>query len=188
MIKRVELKIGNGFFDIVYGDSFSVECKEAPFLCYAENDIWHVVSNPEPGENCNAVITLPKGIKLEGFSIQLYDGAANICELDSGTADIEVKNASAEFTYIKARRISAKLGRGSMIINTQPLVAADFNCGFGEMIINLKKGNYRLKSLKGNGRVSIDSSAVPREFESGKPDGIQVNIRCGLGNVDVNFI
>lgn len=188
MVKRVELKIGNGFFDIVYGDSFSIECKEVPFLCYEENDIWHVVSNPEPGESCNAVITLPKGIRLESFSVMLYDGAANVCEINSGMVDIEIRNATAEFEYIKARRINATLGKGSAVINAQPQVAAEFDCGFGDMLINLKKGNYKIKSVRGNGRVSIGSSAVPREFESDEPNGVKVNLRCGLGNVDVNFI
>ncbi len=188
MVKRVELKIGNGFFDIVYGTGFGVECKEAPFLCYEENNIWHVVSNPEQGESCNAVITLPEGIELEGFSLILYDGAAKLCRLNCGMVDIEVRNATAECEYIRARRINAMIGKGSAVINAQPQVAAVFDCGFGDMIVNLKKGNYKIKSVRGNGRVSIDSSAVPREYESGESNGIKVDLRCGLGNLDVNFI
>ncbi len=188
MVKRVELKLGNGFFDIVYGDSFGIECKEAPFLCYEENGVWYVVSSPDVGESCNAVITIPKTAVFESFFIKLYDGAAHICEINSGAVDMKIRNAAAEFEYIKARRINAVLGKGSALINAHPLVGADFDCGFGDMIINLKKGDYKIKSVRGNGRVSIDSSAVPREFESGNRNGTKLNLRCGLGNIDLNFI
>lgn len=188
MIKRVELEIGNGFYTIVYGDVFGVECEETPFLCYEENDVWHAVSSPETGENCNAVITLRKDIKLEEFSMRLCNGAAKMCSFSCGTVDIEMKNARVEFEYIKSRRMNFKLGKGSAVINAQPLVGANFECGFGDMLIFLKRGEYKIKSTRGNGRVSIDSSALPREFMSNADNGINVNLRCGLGNIDVNFI
>lgn len=188
MIKRVELDIKNGFFNIICGNSFEVSCPDAPFLVYEENNVWHVVSSPDTGKSCHATVTLPKNSYLEEFSLKIANGAVKVCEIDCGAAEIHITDSGAEFESIKARRIKATLGKGNAVINARPLVEASFNCGFGNMLVNLKKSKYKINSLCGAGVVTVNSHELPRSFESAENSGTKINIRCGLGKTEVRFI
>ena len=186
-MKSIVMELSNGYFEIARGDAFSADGGGAPFLCYAENGIWHVICSPDGGAAYDAKITIPRGFKAEDIMITLKDGSLSACELDAGMARLDLAAASGSFAAVRARRVNISLRRGSAVVSAAPSVGMEINCGYGELTVNLARSDrgYRYSCERGSGGIIIGSEAVGRRYEGGEPDGVPIGIRCGLGNVSI---
>lgn len=189
-IKGIDLKLANGVFEISYGDELKITDNGSPLLIYIENGILYVAVSPDNGIGYDVNIILPQGLKTEFMNIKLCDGALYSDVINTGSFDIDIKNSSCEIKMINSRRLNATLGKGNAIINSKPLISASFNCGMGDMTVNLDKNErgYILSAKHGTGSIKINSADLPREYNSGDKDAVKIDLCCGMGNLNVNHI
>lgn len=189
-IKGIDLKLANGIFEISHGSELKISDGGSPLLVYIENGILYVAVSPDKGIGYDVKIVLPENRETEFINISLSDGALYSDSVNTGSFDIDIKNSSCEIKMIKARRINAQLGKGNAIINARPLIGASFNCGMGEMTVNLS-GNgrgYSLLATHGTGNIKINSVEVPREYKCSVKDGAEIDLCCGMGDLKLNYI
>lgn len=189
-IKGIDLKLANGIFEISYGNELKIADNGSPLLVYIENGILYVAVSPDNGIGYDVKIILPQGLITEFMTIKLCNGALYSDTVDTGSFDIDIKNSSCEIKMVKSRRLNATLGKGSAVINSRPLISASFNCGMGDMTVNLDKNErgYILSSKHGTGHIKINSVDVQREYNTGNRDGTKIDLCCGMGNLNVNYI
>lgn len=183
-IKGVELKLSDGVYTIEYGDDFSVDSGDVPFMVFVENNIWHVISDPERKSGNNARITLPRGFNPEGISlflknVRLYSGGLN-----GYIVELKLKNSEVKLNKIKAQHIKTDMSRGCLRMNAAPGGELYLDCGFGRVELSLagNKRGYMISSICGAGSVTLNGKKTGREYKDGTA-GVKVNIRCGLGDI-----
>ncbi|MGN0181931.1 MAG: hypothetical protein ACI4DP_05925 [Candidatus Ornithomonoglobus sp.] len=183
----VELELSNGDYRIIYGNRFEVS-SDVPFLHYTENNIWHVVSDPERKNGSDAVVMLPKDLELEFIKIKAGNAGIYSAGLCAGTAELELKRCRTRFRHITARRVIISAVHGNNDISLEPSIGADISCGFGYLKAELRKNirGYYIESLCGAGSLVIDGVRTGRNYKTGNADGIRINARCGLGNMIIN--
>lgn len=187
-MKSAALKLSGGHFNIIANGSFNARDISQPFLSYSESGVWHCVCRPERGIDYDAEISLGYGNVQESIFIAADNCAITACPLTSGTASISLKNSSAEFETIKARRIDLSLGLGSVYLKAAPSIGMNVECGAGIMNIMLKSNNrgYYYIVRRGLGNVIIQSRSARRNDRIGKAEGIPIQISCGLGTVNIS--
>ncbi|MGN0163268.1 MAG: hypothetical protein ACI4EA_06775 [Candidatus Ornithomonoglobus sp.] len=183
----IELELSNGDYRIIYGNKLGVS-SDAPFLCYTENNIWHIVSDPEKKNGLDAVVTLPAGCEHEFIKIKSQNAGIYSSNLSAGTVELELKKCRTRFRNITARRVIISAVHGSNEISLKPLISADIDCGFGSLKAELRKSirEYYIEALCGAGSLVIDGVMTGRNYRTGAADGIKINVRCGLGNMIIN--
>jgi hypothetical protein len=184
-MKGIELRLANGHYRVRRGENFEIDGGEVPFLCYTENDIWHVESDPERESGSDALITIPYDDAVENVSIRLKNAALYSCSLNAGTVNLDIRDSQVNMNSIFARRIIIAMGKGEANIRLAPSVAADIDCGSGKMMLRLAENErgYRIESECGAGSIELGGRKVGRVNKSGNENGVMIKLRCGLGNV-----
>ena len=190
MIKGIILKLANGYFEIVDGSKPEVISENAPFLEYTENGIFHAEVSPDIGISYDARIILPCNLRMEFVQISLCEGALAAYGFDTGTFDMDIKNASFSTGLIKTRRMNVSLGNGSAVISAAPLIGGSFECGSGSMTVNLQRNphGYKFYSSRGEGEVVINSVHTPRNYICQDCGDTEIKLRCGLGRMEINYL
>ncbi len=187
MIRSVKLILSGGYYDIIYGDGFSVSGKVSQYLEYEKNGIWYVKSNPYRGSEDDTLITVPYDFEFKSFVLKLNEGAAKVCPINCEKAYFEINNSAVEISDVSAERIGLALGKGNVVINSDPAIEMDIDCGFGTVDLRLKKScdGYFVKSKRGMGEIILNSVRLPRQYENNEGKRV-VNVICGMGKVNIN--
>ena len=185
-MKSVKLKLRCGHFDIVTGKDMTANDPSLPFLLYTENNVGNIVCSPDEGITYNAQITLPCNIP-ESFELEASDISMLADKIITGSATLDLKSSSVCINSISARRINLSVTTGISDIHAAPSVSLDVECGKGTVNLYLKRSSrgYFYTIVHGAGSVTINSIDVPRSHTCGSLKGTRVNIRCGLGNVNI---
>ena len=185
-MKGLVLELSNGHFDIVSGSEFSIESGTMPLLCYEENGIMHIKTDPQDGALGEACIAIPKAI--ESVKISLKRSAASVCAINTGNFEAELTESSTEFALVTARRVRFSAGRSDTVIRAAPIVAAEFRCGFGstKIFLNPNSRGYSYDMVCGAGSLVLNSNKLKRTYRGGTPGGIPVKVSCGLGTVEIH--
>ena len=185
-MKGLDIELSNGHFDIVSGSVFSAGGGSASLLCYEENDITYVKTDPQSGSLYEGRIVIPKD--TETVKISLKRCSASVGEINTGNFKAELVGSSAEFALVTARRIILSSGKSDVVIHAAPIVAAEFKCGFGSTRILLKKSSrgYSFDTVCGAGELTINSMKMKRIYKGGVPGGIPIKVSCGLGTVEIH--
>lgn len=185
-MKGLMIELSNGHFDIVSGSGFAVESGTMPLLCYEENGIMHIKTDPQDGALGEARIAIPKA--SENVRILLKRASASICAVNTGIFEAKLTESSAEFISVKARRIRLFSGKSDTVIRAEPLVAAEFRCGFGSLKIFMGKNGrgYSYDMMRGEGTIALNSNELQRTYKGGTPGGVPVQVICGLGTVEIH--
>ncbi|MBQ3427391.1 MAG: hypothetical protein IJH37_09670 [Clostridia bacterium] len=184
-MKAIDLKLRSGHFTVICGTEPAAKDIKQSFLTYTENDTWYAACDPESGILYNSKITLPAFVP-ESVTLAAADASVAAAPICSGTISVDLRNSSAELE-LRARRIICRLGRGNATIKAAPSIAAVFECGNGSMDIFLPRSprGYRYSIVRGAGSVIINSIPAGRNAAYGPEGGIPVNIKCGLGTVNI---
>lgn len=187
-MKGLVLQLSNGHFDIVSGSVFSAEGGEMPLLCYEENGMAYIKTDPTSEGLYNGRIVIPESLRTESVSISLKRCSASVCAINAGNFEAELSESNAEFASVTARRIRFSAGRSNTVINAAPVIAAQFNCGFGNTKIYLEKSErgYYFDTVCGAGTITLNSKKLKRTYKDGTTGGIPVNVSCGLGTVEIH--
>ncbi|MCH5211531.1 MAG: hypothetical protein J1G06_00810 [Oscillospiraceae bacterium] len=187
-MKGLVLELSNGHFDIVSGSVFSAEGGEMPLLCYEENGIVHIKTDPQAGALYEGRIVIPENFKTESVRISLKRCSVSVCEINTGDFEAELSESSAEFQSVAARRIRLSSGKSNVVIYATPVIAAEFKCGFGSTKIFLNKNSrgYSFDMLCGAGALTLDSKRLERTYKGGTPGGVNIKVTCGLGTVEIH--
>ena len=185
-MNSVNLKLRCGHFTLVNGNDLTADDPSLPFLVYTENGTGNIVCSPDKGIAYNARITLPDNIP-ESFELKASDISMIADKIVAGTAMLELKSSSVCIDSISARRINLSVSTGSSDIHAAPSVSLDVDCGKGTVNLYLKRSprGYFYNIAHGAGSVTINSIVVPRSHTCGSQNGTRINIRCGLGKVNV---
>ena len=157
-----------------------------PFLIYTENDTGNIVCSPDEGITYNARITLPDNIP-ESFDLEAEDISMIADKIVAGAAMLDLKSSSVCINSISARRINLSVSTGLSDIHAAPSISLDIDCGKGTVNLYLKRSTrgYFYNIVHGAGSVTVNSIEVPRSHTCGSKNGTRINIRCGLGKVNV---
>ena len=185
-MKSLKLILRCGHFNIVNGKDITANDPSLPFLIYTENDVGNIVCSPDEGITYNAQITLPYSIP-ESFELEASDISMIADRIVTGSAMLDLKSSSVCINSISARRINLSVTTGLTDIHAAPAVSLEVDCGKGTVNLYLKKSSrgYFYNIAHGAGSVTINSIDVPRSHTCGNQNGTRVNIRCGLGNVNI---
>ena len=184
MINSVKLELSGGDFEITNGEIFSVTSDCLDHLVYEKDGVWHVVSDPCHGKYAKTVITLPYLRAFTNFQINLSDGALDLCRTDCKNLEFNLKNASAESDTVTAQNLYISIAHSNLRILADSQ-STSIDCGYGTLDLRLTKGNYSIKSQCGMGKVTINSSLLPKKFENNDGDR-KINVICGMGDVNIN--
>ena len=186
-MKGISLELSNGHFDIVKGAEFAAYGGGMPLLCFEENGIMHVITNPDGGGLYDGQIVIPETARLENITIKLKCCSIMADELNAGIFELSMSESSAEFVNINARRINVSTGRSNLVMNAAPVISAEFKCGFGNVSIVLAKNKrgYFYTTECGKGQLIINSQQQKRKYSAGISGGIPIYVQCGLGTVDI---
>ena len=185
MILSVKLELSGGDFEIIRGDNFSVTSDCLDHLVYEKDGVWHVVSDPCRGKYASTTITLPYKYSFHNFTLKLTDGALKMCDTESKNILFEIKNSAAEIEKIISQKLYISMSRGNIRINADSK-HTNIDCGYGTVDIKMaqKKDEYRISSQCGMGKVTLNSSVLPRKYQ---PDNgeYEIYIVCGMGEVNI---
>ena len=185
-MRSIKLELRNGHFDITSGSVLNAVDPRMPFLIYEENNTGAIVCRPDAGLAYDAQITVPEHIP-ENVVLSASGAALSVCPVETGVFTASLKNSSIELSSVISRRISLSLGNGNVFINAVPSISADIECGFGTVDLHLPKNErgYLYDIEHGAGTVTLNSQPMPRTARRGSPNGIMINIRCGMGAVNI---
>lgn len=183
MINSIKLELSGGDFEITLGEDFSVTSDGLNHLVYEKDSVWHVVSDPCHGKYAKTVITLPYLRAFANFQVNLSDGALNLCKTDCKSLEFNLKNASAETDMLTAENLYISIGHSNLRILADSQFT-NIDCGYGTVDLRLKKNSYSIKSQCGMGKITLNSSLVPKKFETADGDR-KINVICGMGDVHI---
>lgn len=210
-ITDLDIEAATADITIVKGDTLTVETDRFGFSLKEKKG---KISIEERGgifsldKNRNVKITIPKGFAFE--KIEVESGASDInsealqtaeLELDIGAGDVEFDNlvvtgkasidcGAGEFALKSGsiNNLKFSLGVGSAELNTTLSSDCDFECGVGELKLNLPDGKaaYAFDIETGIGEVKLDSQRIKSETLIG--DGAnKIKIEGGVGSIDITF-
>lgn len=184
MINSIKLELSGGDFEITQGEGFSVTSDCLNHLVYEKDGVWHVVSDPYHGKYAKTVITLPFLRAFTNFQINLTDGALNLCKTDCENMEFNLKNASAESDTVTSENLYISIAHSNLRILTDSQ-STNIDCGYGTLDLRLTRGSYSIKSQCGMGKVTLNSSVIPKKFECNNGNR-KINVICGMGDVNIN--
>ena len=186
MIKSVKLDLSGGDFEIAYGSDFSVASDVLNHLVYEKDGVWHVVSDPCRGRYANTVITLPYERSFHNFALNIKDGAVKMCKTECDNISLEIKSSSVEIEKINSQELYISMSRGNLQINADSAYT-DIDCGYGTVDIRMqrRKDGYAVTSQCGMGNVTLNSSILPKKYQSDNSER-KINVICGMGDVNIS--
>ncbi len=187
MICKVKLKLSNGFYEIINGDSFTVRSSDTNHLIYEENGVWHVVSDPNGRSVGNSTIVIPWDFQLASFMLEGTNIGLRCDMAKAETVYFDLKNSAGEINNIFAKKIGISMGKGEVRANVKKLDSLKVDCGYGTVKIDIPyvQSGYCITSRCGTGEVMLNSMKLPREYTQN--DGVKnINIVCGMGQVYIN--
>lgn len=210
-ITDLDIEAATADITIIKGNTLTVETDRFGFSLKEKNG---KITIEERGgifsldRNRNVKITIPEGFEFE--KVEIDNGASDIqcddlkaarLELDIGAGDVEFNNlvvsekasidcGAGEFSLKNGSISNLKfsLGVGSADLNTTLSSDCDFECGVGELKLNLPDGKaaYSFDIETGIGEVKLDSQRVKSEALIG--DGAnKIKIEGGVGSIDITF-
>ena len=186
MISAVDIKVYGGYYEIVSGMDFGVSSETAEFVTYEHGGVWYVRGDECRRKVSQTLIVLPYDMKIRRFSISVYDGAFKIEPFSADKVIIDANNSSGEVSLDSVGELRLDVGRGTLRANIKKSDKTCVECGSGKIDLLLGKtdGGYSITSKHGIGSVSLNSIALPRDFN--KQDGSQsVSVVCGMGCVNL---
>ncbi len=194
-IRSLDIRLGGGMFVIQTGDAFNISGKN--FKSEITNSVWHISGSSSsigqnheaPTDTSTVVITIPSGFTAERARIRLGAGNLLIKDLSAYSMTIEVSlgNIEAQRLYSTDMEIRCGVGRitaaGSMHGNVK------IQCGMGDTSLKLtnKTEEYNITTKVALGRISLNSHDVREGYVQSANASYNMDIKCGMGNVIVNF-
>ena len=178
MIKSVKLELSGGEFEIIYGTDFCVTSDASNHLVYEKDSVWHVMSDPCHGKYAKTVITIPCGYSFANFQINLTDGALKLCKTDCENIEFNLKSASLEADTAVAENLYISTSRADLRISLDAK-NTNIDCGYGtvDLMFLQNKNGYSINSQCGMGNVTLNSSLLPKKFNSNNGDR-KINVIC----------
>lgn len=185
-VSGIEIDLENADCDIVLGKKFEIS-DETECLSYTQCGIWFLRYNKS--DNKKIVVTIPCDIELDKFILKLKNGTVNACRLRALDADFYISDANCVVSEVNSRILYMQLGRGRLSAKINHDVSAAFNCGSGDMRLrfNREQSQYGIKTMRGTGDIFLNGLKTKREFSSNQNEKPEINIKCGLGMVQVHF-
>lgn len=196
-IKDINLNLGMGKFQIKIGDSFSVDTSMAGGMnvnSYVSNNTWFVKSqHPIIGSNVGIVVlTIPKGFHADVAKVKLYAGDVLVTGLSANKSFLEVNmgNMEANAMYSKCLNINCGMGAVNAACSMNGNVFVKNGTGSVNLRIGNKSDEFNYEAVVGMGSVEIDGKRI--QVTGGKINhqigaANDMNIKCGMGSVNVNF-
>lgn len=187
MIDKVKLKLSGGFYEITYGDDFSVKSDCENHLVYEEKGIWYVISDHDGGKDGNSTILFPRDIQLHSFILEGTDIALKCDLLKADTVYFDLKNSAGEIRNLYGQKIGISMGKGEIRANIKELHTLKIDCGYGTVNAELPSDTtgYNITSNCGMGEVTLNSIKLPRQYVK-NANGKNISIICGMGCVNIN--
>ncbi|MCI6676323.1 MAG: DUF4097 domain-containing protein [Clostridiales bacterium] len=200
-------------FDLKYcdvtiqqGNEYSIysENVSSDFQSYVKNGVWYIKSGNLSrkmkwfvqadwidNKRSRITIIIPN-LKLREVKLNLGAGTLQADGLLADELQAEVGAGEANFSRITAREINMECGMGKIFYGGTIQEEASFQCGMGEINVNLtgKKEEYRYELKCGMGAIRLDGEQYTRtdkKINSQAQHAPEVEIECGMGNVEVSF-
>lgn len=210
-ITELDIEVATASITILTGDTLSIENDRFGFKL---NEKKGKINLEERGgiyaldRNRRVIITVPAdftfekveietgasdiagdGIKAQQLDFDIGAGSISLGNLEvTGKADVDC--GAGEFIVSNGRinNLKFSLGVGTAKISSALTSDCDFECGVGELELNLPddKNNYTFDFDTGLGPVKLDSQRVKSGDTVGEGAN-RVHIEGGVGSVDITF-
>lgn len=210
-ITELDIEVATSDISIVKGDTLKIESDRFGFELKEKRG---KISLEERGgifalnKNRKVTIYIPENFTFD--KVEIETGAADIeadtirsrqLSFDIGAGSIELKNlvvtekasidcGAGEFFLNSGsvNNLKFSLGVGSASISSVLTAEADFECGVGELDLNLPDGmnNYTFEIETGLGAITLDSQKVRSGAVIGNGQN-KIGIEGGVGSIDITF-
>ncbi|HEY5556546.1 DUF4097 family beta strand repeat-containing protein [Acetobacterium sp.] len=155
------------------------------------------------------VITIPKGIILNGVDLEIGAGRGEITDLAAreinitqGAGELAASNIQADsgslsggagavnFENVKLNNFDIKSGVGLVKIAGQLTGKFKLDCGVGQTILNIN-GNpqdYFINADQGLGPITVNGLGISENGTGPRTASNSLDINGGVGSVEINFI
>lgn len=188
-ITCIDMDLRNGYFNVRSGDGFRLENDNIPVLSYVEKGIWHIASDPNPQSKGYFTLYLPRDFKPYKLRIRAFNSTLKISSVNAEDVEIENNNSDISIGLMQLRNIYINMGKGRLYAELAPILSTYVNCGFGEvkLIMAGSRDNYRIRSRRGGGCVTLDGVPLQREWDNELCRDNEIVVKCGLGKVEIDF-
>lgn len=200
-IKNLDVDLSYISFEIVETSDKEIKVEASgvysDYKCYEENNTL-VIENTKDIEWLNTnkrsyvTVYMPKGMQFDNVDLDIGAGKCNIDSIKASTVELTVGAGEIVVNNIDCDMLEADTGVGEMEVNGKVADYLSIECGIGNTIVNLlssqDKYNYNVSS--GIGNVSVGSrnfSGLGRETSNNSGADSNIDINCGIGNVEVSF-
>lgn len=207
-ITSLDIEIGMAAFEIVEGESFSVESNLKDLSVEEKNGVLQISDEQKNGSigssDASVVLTVPAGFVFEEADISAGAGeltidtlAASELKLDLGAGETEIgsltvlekaeiNNGAGELTIQggELNDLSMDLGVGEMELTGDCTI----NYGVGETILNLAgdSSDYQIALDKGIGGATLDGETMSGDSVYGDGPN-KISIDGGVGSLRIEF-
>lgn len=166
-IRKIEVELGGGSFEVVRGDSFRVEITGLPAdKVYSgfDGDEWkveapHGKTSLNMYRNVRGTVTIPEDCIPEELKIEI------------GAGELTVEGLTA------TRSAELSVGAGTLTVTGCTLANVEMDCGMGELVFD--------GVLTGRGSIDCGMGNVTVTTR-GRAEDYGTTVECGMGNVEFN--
>lgn len=132
------------------------------------------------------IISNMKGMMLDieqgAGKVELNDLDFSMLTIEAGTGEVYIKNTISNTLNVNA-------GVGVLEMDKVQFGRSKIEAGIGETKLSLvgARENYVLNIEKGIGSVTVDGKEISGNIKE-NGDGQKLDIECGIGNVDIEFV
>ena len=136
----------------------------------------------------NAAVVIPEDNDLFRFKLLAQRATVNLCGIKAVDVSLYIKESDIRTGTIKSDRLYADVGKGSALIKADTESSAVYICGMGEIkaFLGGNESDYRIKTERGIGSITVSDKERPRNMTSGKGKR-ELFARCGMGRIVFDF-
>ena len=189
-IRNLDIKLGAGRFVLKQGDGFKID--GANVKSYIENGTWYISKDIAEGiseAGQITTITVPSFFTAENALVKLGAGELLIKGLSAYDMTLEVAAGNTEAVGLYAKKLCIKCGVGRIQAEASMHGDVDISCGLGEAVVAFtnRAEEFNYSASVGLGKVVVGGSEVNGAAQTTLNSPYNMNIRCGMGSVKVDF-
>lgn len=188
------------------------------FQCFVKNDTLYVKSSRttvdswDELEDGEIILYIPEDYHFNELEAELGAGRMDMKDITANTVNLEVGAGQILIDYLAAKDCDVEVGMGQVVVNGMQVTMLDAEVGMGNLKMdgavrgnidaecsmgsiefvlegNQKDFNYNLDAAMGNVFLANDSySDLTSDQTIQNGAAKHMNIKCAMGNIDVNFI
>lgn len=189
-IRNLDIRLGAGRFVLKQGDSFKIDGGSAQSRI--EKGTWYVSRDIADGISDAPqiiTITVPSFFTADNALVKLGAGELLIKGLSAYDMTLEVAAGNMEAVGLYAKKLCIKCGVGRIRADASMHGDVDISCGLGEASVALtnRAEEFNYSASVGLGKVVVGGSEVNGATQTTLNSPYNMNIRCGMGSVKVDF-